>query len=322
MPERGPLAVDFAGLPFRTPLALLSGCVGFGGEYERVAGFSLAEVGAVCLKGTTLEPRLGHPPSRLAETPDGLLNAIGLQNPGVDAVLREQLPGLDFGAACYFANVNGATVDEYAEVTRRFDDSPVHGIEVNVSCPNVAAGGMEFGNDPAMAAAVTAACRAATGKPLMVKLSPNHADVGAAARACVDAGADALAAINTVAGLAIDAEARRPALARGAGGLSGAAIKPIALLKVHQARLAVGPAVPILGQGGVLGAADAVEFLLAGATAVGVGTGLFHDPLLCAEINRGLRDYLARHGLASVRELSGALEWPEEAAPAQPGSGS
>ena len=322
MPERDPLAVDFAGLAFRTPLALLSGCVGFGDEYERVAGFSLAEVGAVCLKGTTLEPRLGHPPSRLAETPDGLLNAIGLQNPGIDAVLREQLPGLDFDAACYFANVNGATIEEYAELTRRFDDSPVHGIEVNVSCPNVAAGGMEFGNDPAMAAAVTAACRAATGKPLMVKLSPNHADIGAAARACVDAGADALAAINTVAGLAIDAEARRPMLARGAGGLSGAAIKPVALLKVHEARRAVGPAVPILGQGGVLGAADALEFLLAGATAVGVGTGLFHDPLLCAEINRGLRDYLARHGLASVRELTGALEWPAAGEPAQPDSGS
>ena len=312
MPERGPLAVDFAGLAFRTPLALLSGCVGFGREYDRVAGFSLDEVGAVCLKGATLAPRLGSPPHRLAETPDGLLNAIGLQNPGVDAVLREHLPRLDFGAACYFANVNGATVDEYAEVTRRFDDSPVHGIEVNVSCPNVAAGGMEFGNDPAMAAAVTAACRAATAKPLMVKLSPNHADIGAAARACAAAGADALAVINTVAGLAIDAEARRPVLGRGAGGLSGAAIKPIALLKVHQARRAA-PAVPILGQGGVLSAADAVEFLLAGATAVGVGTGLFHDPLLCAEINRGLRDYLARHGLASVRELTGALEWPAAA---------
>ena len=323
MPERDPLAVDFAGLAFRTPLALLSGCVGFGDEYSRVAGFSLDEVGAVCLKGTTLEPRLGSPPHRLAETPDGLLNAIGLQNPGVDAVLAEHLPGLDFGAACYFANVSGATAAEYAEVTRRFDDSPVHGIEVNVSCPNVAAGGMEFGNDPAAAAAVTAACRAATAKPLMVKLSPNHADIGAAARACVDAGADALAAINTVAGLAIDAEARRPVLGRGAGGLSGPAIKPIALLKVREARAAA-PATPILGQGGVLSAADAVEFLLAGATAVGVGTGLFHDPLLCAEINQGLRDYLARHGFASVQELTGALEWPAdaEADAAQPASGS
>lgn len=308
MADADPLALDFAGLQLRSPLVLLSGCVGFGDEYTRIEGFSHDDVGAVCLKGTTLEPRLGNPAHRLAETPEGLLNSIGLQNPGAAAVVRDVLPTLDFAATRYFANVSGASVDEYAEVTRLFDDSPIDGLEINISCPNVKAGGMEFGNDPRMSAAVVAACRQRTGKPLIIKLSPNQTDIRANARACLEAGADAFAVINTVAGMAIDAEARAPVLGAGRGGLSGPAIKPIALLKVHEVyQETAAHGVPIIGQGGVVSATDALEFLIAGASAVGVGTGLFYEPLACREINQGIRDYLARHGLAAVAELTGSL---------------
>lgn len=309
MPETNPLSVDFCGLSLQTPLVLLSGCVGFGDEYTRVEGFSHDEVGAVCLKGTTLEPRLGNPPHRLAETPDGLLNSIGLQNPGVDAVVRDVLPDLDFSATRFFANVSGATVGEYVEVTRRFDDSPVDGIEVNISCPNVKAGGMEFGNDPKMSAAVVSACREVTSKPLIIKLSPNQTDIRANTRACLEAGADAFAVINTVSGMAIDAESRCAVLGARRGGLSGPAIKPIALLKVYEVyQETAAHGTPIIGQGGVVSATDALEFLIAGASAVGVGTGLFHDPLACRAINQGIRDYLLRHGLGSVAELTGTLD--------------
>ena len=310
MPESPPsLAIEFAGLTLQTPLVLLSGCVGFGNEYTRVEGFSHDEIGAVCLKGTTLEPRLGNPPHRLAETTDGLLNSIGLQNPGVEAVVNDILPTLDFEATRFFANISGSTVEEYAELARRFNDSPINGIEVNISCPNVKAGGMEFGNDPEMSAAVVAACRAATEKPLIIKMSPNQTDIRTNARACVEAGADAFAVINTVSGMAIDVESRRTILGAGQGGLSGPAIKPVALLKVHQVYQETAPhSIPIIGQGGVVNATDALEFLVAGASAVGVGTGLFYDPLICRDINQGIRDYLSRHGMRSVAELTGTLE--------------
>ncbi len=308
MTSTDPLATEFAGLSLRTPLVLLSGCVGFGDEYTRVEGFSHEDVGAVCLKGTTLEPRLGNAAHRLAETPDGLLNSIGLQNPGAQAVVREVLPNLDFAATRFIANVSGATVEEYAQVTRIFDDSPIDGIEINISCPNVKAGGMEFGNDPAMSAAVVAACRPCTSKPLIIKLSPNQTDIRANARACLEAGADAFAVINTVAGMVIEAETRTPVLGSGQGGLSGPAIKPIALLKVHQVYQETAPHnIPIIGQGGVVSAQDAVEFLIAGATAVGVGTGLFYEPLACRAINDGICEYLQRHDMASVQELVGTL---------------
>ncbi|HHQ43162.1 MAG TPA: dihydroorotate dehydrogenase [Chromatiales bacterium] len=303
------LAVELAGLSLRTPVVLLSGCVGFGEEYARVEGFDLADVGAVCLKGTTLAPRLGNPPHRVCETPAGMLNAIGLQNPGVDHVVREILPRLDRSATRWIANVSGSTVEEYAEVTRRFDDSPVDAIEVNISCPNVKAGGVQFGNDPDMSARVVEACRAATGKPLIVKLSPNQTDIAANARRCIEAGADAFAAINTLMGMAIDIETRRPVIGNNQGGLSGPAIKPIALLKVHQVHQVCRPhGIPIIGQGGIANPEDAIEFLIAGATAVGLGTGLFYDPLLARRVVEGIRAYLERHGLASVGELVGTLQ--------------
>lgn len=302
------LQIDFCGLRFNSPLVLLSGCVGFGEEYTRVAGFTHADIGAVCLKGTTLNPRLGNRPHRVAETPGGMLNAIGLQNPGARAVVDKILPALDFSETRFIANVSGSTVDEYAEVTAIFDDSPIDAIEINISCPNVKEGGVAFGNDPDMSARVVEACRRVTQKPIITKLSPNQTDIVESARRCIDAGSNALAVINTLMGMAIDIERRQPVLGNVQGGLSGPAIKPLALYKVFQvAGVARQHGVPIIGQGGICSAEDAVEFLLAGATAVGIGTGLFYDPLLCARINAGISDYLSRHSFESVSSLTGAL---------------
>jgi len=319
-PPAAELALQFCGLHFATPLVLLSGCVGFGEEYTRVAGFANTDAGAVCLKGTTLEPRLGNAAHRIAETPGGMLNAIGLQNPGARRVVDEILPALDFTETRFIANVSGSTVEEYEAVTRIFDDSPIDAIEINISCPNVRQGGVQFGNDPVMSARVVEACRRVTGKPLITKLSPNQTDIADNARRCIDAGTDALAVINTVMGMAVDVETRRPVIGNNQGGLSGPAIKPLALLKVHQVYQVAGPrGVPIIGQGGIAGAGDALEFLIAGATAVGIGTALFYDPLVCRRINAGIAEYLGRHGLRRVTDLVGTLELHAPCAPAAAG---
>jgi len=287
----------------------LSGCVGFGEEYTRVEGFSNRDVGAICLKGTTLEPRLGNPAHRIAETPSGMLNAIGLQNPGVDAVVNKILPELDFDETRFIANVCGSTIEDYAEVCRRFDDSPIDAMEINISCPNIKEGGISFGNFPESSAQVVEACRKATRKPIITKLSPNQTDIRESARRCIEAGSDGLAVINTVTGMAIDAETRKPSIANVQAGLSGPAIKPIALLKVKQVyEVARKHAVPIIGQGGIANARDAIEFLIAGATTVGVGTALFYEPLACREINAGIVDYLDRHGFDRVGDLVGTLD--------------
>mgnify|MGYP001500875794 CR=1 FL=1 len=302
------LALKFCGLQLSSPIVLLSGCVGFGEEYTRVEGFSNQDVGAIVLKGTTSQPRLGNPPHRLWETPSGMLNAIGLQNPGIDKVVTEILPSLNFSETCFIANVCGSTVDEYAEVTRRFNDSPIDAMEINISCPNVKEGGVAFGNYPDMSARVVEACRDVTDKPLITKLSPNQTDIAANARACIEAGSDALAVINTIMGMAIDVETQRPIIGNVQGGLSGPAIRPIALLKVHQVYEVAGPqGIPILGQGGIETAADAIEFLLAGATTIGLGTALFYDPLAAKKINSGIEEYLGRHGFSSVADLTGQL---------------
>jgi len=301
---------------FNTPLVLLSGCVGFGEEYTRVNGFSNREAGAICLKGTTLDARLGNSPHRVYETAGGMLNAIGLQNPGVDAVISNILPALDFTETRFIANVSGSTVEEYREVTRRFDDSPIDAMEINISCPNVKQGGVAFGNDPAMSAQVVAACRSATRKPLITKLSPNQTDIATNARACLEAGSDAFSVINTLMGMAIDIESRRPVLGNNQGGLSGPSIKPVALLKVHQVyQVCREHHVPIIGQGGIQSAEDALEFLIAGASAVGIGTALFYDPMVCGKINRGILDYLDRHRLPTVGDIIGSLELNRSDAP-------
>ena len=302
------LCTEFCGMTMASPIVLLSGCVGFGEEYTRVEGFSNRDVGAVVLKGTTGDMRLGNPPHRIYETPDGMLNAIGLQNPGVDKVVDEILPGLDFSETRFIANVSGSTIDEYERVTKRFDDSAIDAIEINISCPNVKEGGVQFGNDPEMSARVVAACRAQTTKPIITKLSPNQTDIRANARLCIDAGTDGFAVINTLMGMAIDSETRKPVIGNVQGGLSGPAIKPIALLKVRQVyEVAQKHGVPIIGQGGITTPNDALEFLIAGAATVGVGTALFYDPLVCTKINDGIAGYLVRHGLSCVSELVGTL---------------
>ena len=296
-------------MAFNTPIVLLSGCVGFGEEYTRVEGFSNRDAGAICLKGTTLEPKLGNAPHRVWETPAGMLNSIGLQNPGSRAVIDEILPSLDFGETRYFANLSGFSLEEYAELARRFDDSPIDAMEINISCPNVREGGILFGNDPDMSGRVVAACRAVTAKPLVTKLSPNQTDIAENARRCIEAGSDALAVANTFVGMAIDPRTRRPVLGENKGGLSGPAVKPMALYKVHQVyQVAREHRVPIIGQGGIASAEDALEFMIAGASAVGVGTALFYDPLVCTRINEGLATYARHHNLDCVSRLVGTLE--------------
>lgn len=303
------LRTRFCGLDFASPIVLLSGCVGFGEEYTRVEGFSNRDVGAVALKGTTLHPRLGNPPHRVYETPSGMLNAIGLQNPGVDAVVRKILPALDFAETRFLANVSGSTLEEYVEVVRRFDDSPIDGMEINISCPNVKEGGVQFGNYPEMSARVVEACRKATKKPLITKLSPNQTDIQENARRCIEAGTDGLSVINTIMGMAVDVESRRPVIGNVQGGLSGPAIKPIALLKVWQVyQVAKQHRVPIIGQGGITTVDDALEFMIAGASAIGLGTSLFYDPFVCKKINAGIAAYLAKHGFANASELVGTLQ--------------
>ncbi len=288
---------------------MASGNAGYGLEYRRISGFDYADVGAIFLKGTTLAPKKGNRPERVQESPCGLLNAVGLENPGVDVVVNELLPQLDWTATRYIANVSGSTLEEYAEVTRRFDDTPVAAIEVNISCPNVKKGGAAFGNDPEMAARVTEVCRKATTKPLIVKLSPNQTDIAEGARRVIDAGADMLSAINTLMGMQIDIHSRRPTLGNNQGGLSGPAIKPVALLKVHQVwQVARAHDVPVIGLGGIASAEDAIEFFLAGASMVAVGTALARDPLIIRKINRGIARYLRKHGLRSVSELTGQLQ--------------
>lgn len=301
------LAVSVAGVPLKNPLIAASGTFGYGVELEGIV--DLSSLGGLVSKGLYLEPRGGCPTPRIVETPAGLLNAIGLQGVGVRAFVRDVLPRLARHDTAVFVNVCGDTVEEYAEVARILDGVPgVAGIEINISCPNVKKGGMAFGGDPKMTHEVVAAVRKATRLPVIPKLSPNVADIRVFARVAEDAGADALSCINTLLGLAIDVETRTPRLAFGTGGLSGPAIRPIAVRMTWQAARAV--KIPVLGMGGITSAADALEFMIAGARAVQVGTANFVNPAIYDTIKAGLEDYLARHGLADINDLVGTLEYP------------
>lgn len=303
------LAINLKGIPFNNPVAMASGNAGYGIEYQAVSGFSNRDVGAMFLKGTTLEPKLGNRPERVMESACGLLNSIGLQNPGVDAVIRDYLPQLNMDETRYIANISGSTLEEYAEVVRRFNDTDLPALEINISCPNVKKGGAAFGNDPDMAARVVEACRAQTDKPLIVKLSPNQTDIAEGARRVIDAGADMLSAINTLMGMQIDVHSRKPTLGNNQGGLSGPAIKPIALLKVHQVyQVAKQHDIPIIGLGGIASAEDAIEFFLAGASMVAIGTAMAKDPLLVKKVVKGIEKYLKKHNVRHVSDLTGALE--------------
>jgi len=303
------LHTSFCGMSLNSPVILLSGCVGFGEEYTRIKGFSNAEVGAVCLKGTTLEPRLGNKPHRIAETPNGMLNSIGLQNPGTEAVIDEIMPSLKKNETKFIINISGSSVEEYGEIAKHFDDTDIDAVEINISCPNVKEGGVAFGNDPEMSFRVVDICRKNTTKPIITKLSPNQTDIAKNAARCIDAGSDGLAVINTVTGMAVDIETRKPVIGNNRGGLSGPSIKPIALLRVHQVyQVSKKHSIPIIGQGGITSANDALEFIIAGAATIGVGTALFYDPLVCEKINTGISQYLSNQKLSNVGSLVGTLQ--------------
>ncbi|NMA63822.1 MAG: dihydroorotate dehydrogenase [Syntrophomonadaceae bacterium] len=297
------MEVNLGGIALANPVTVASGTFGYGREYE--AYVDLARLGAIIVKGTTLEPRAGNPTPRIIETPAGMLNAVGLQNPGVDVFIQEHLPYLREKQATVIVNIAGNTVEEYARLTAILDKQDgIAGLEVNISCPNVEKGGLQFGTDPNTAAGVVAAVRQNTSLPVIVKLSPNVTDVVAIARAVVEAGADALSLINTLLGMAIDIETRRPVLANIFGGLSGPAIKPVALRMVYQVAREV--EVPIMGVGGIVNWQDALEFILAGATAVSIGTGNFINPGISEQIIDDLENYLVEQGIRDIRQLIGA----------------
>jgi dihydroorotate dehydrogenase (NAD+) catalytic subunit len=306
------LAVEVAGLRLKNPLLAASGTFGYGVEYAGILDLSL--LGGIVTKGLYLEPRDGCPTPRIAETPSGLLNAIGLQGVGVRAFVKEVLPRLRPYDTAVVVNVCGDTVEEYAEVTRIVDGAPgVAAVEINISCPNVKTGGMAFGGDPEMTYAVVAAVRKCTRLPVIPKLSPNVADISVFARVAEEAGADALSCINTLLGLAVDVESRRPRLAFGTGGLSGPAIRPVAVRMAWQAARAV--RIPVIGIGGIGSGADALEFMIAGCRAVQVGTANFVDPGVYARILSDLRAYLDRHGLTDINAVVGTLAFPGDAPP-------
>ena len=303
--NRVSLEVNVAGIRMRTPVMVASGTFGYGSEY--VDFVDLNQLGAIVVKGITSEPWPGNPMQRIIETPSGMLNAIGLQNVGVDGFISEKLPYLREFDVPVVVNVCGETPEEYCEVTEKLDAAEgVAAIELNISCPNLDCGGMSFGVDSRLAGELVNNVRARTGLPLLVKLSPNITDIAEIARAIEDAGADGLSVINTLLGMAIDAETRRPQLANLTGGLSGPAIKPIALRMVWQVYNAV--KIPIVGMGGIMTSEDAVEFFIAGASAVAVGTANFVNPRASLDVTDGIREYLERQEFESVKELVGSLE--------------
>ena len=305
----GPLAVRAAGLDFQNPLLLAAGTAAYGRELHDVV--DLERLGGIVTKAVSLEPRAGAPSPRVGEFEGGMINAIGLANPGVSEVRRGELPWLaaNLQRARVLVNVVGFGVGEYAEVVARLDDAAgVDGYELNVSCPNVKAGGMEFGADPRALAEVVRLARAATRRPIFVKLSPTLPDIVGSARAAADAGADALTLVNTLPGLVVDVERRRPMLGFGSGGASGAALLPIGVLATWKVTRAV--ALPVLGVGGVTVATDALQYLMAGATLVGMGTAAMRDPRAPERLVRDLGRWCERHGVRSLAEVVGTLEWP------------
>lgn len=293
------LQVDLNGLILKNPVTVASGTFGFGKEYSQ--WFDLNSLGAISVKGLTLEPRQGNDSPRVAETPMGMLNSVGLQNPGVESFIREDLPWLRQFDTKIIANINGNTIAEYCAIAERLSETDVDSLELNISCPNVKAGGMAFGTDPAMVLEVVQTVRKSTKKHLIVKLSPNVRDIRETARAAEAGGADCLSMINTLTGMVIDPETRKPVLARGIGGMSGPAVRPIAVRMVYETYEAV--KIPILGMGGLATARDGVEMILAGASAIALGTILFTNPMAPVEVLAGIESYLTRQKLASVREL-------------------
>ena len=299
----GRLSVTLCGIELENPVIPASGTFGYGKEFSEL--YNLDVLGSISFKGTTLQPREGNPLPRIAEAPSGMINSVGLQNPGIDAVIREELPQLrKLFHKPVIANISGFSIEEYVESCARLDQvEQVGWLEVNISCPNVHGGGMSFGTDPKQAAAVTGAVRAVTRKPVIMKLTPNVTDIAEIARACEDAGADGLSLINTVTAMRIDLRTRRPVLANITGGLSGPAVFPIALRAVWQVYNAVN--IPLIGLGGISSAEDVIEMMLAGATAVEIGAANLRDPLICPKIIAALPEAMDRYGIRTLRELTG-----------------
>ncbi len=303
MGEQIDMSVELAGVTLKNPVAVASGAFGFGREYGQF--FDLSQLGAICCKGLTLHPREGNPPPRIAETPMGMLNSVGLQNPGVDAFIRDELPFLRQYDVKIIANISGNTPEEYGVMCEKLSDAGVDMIEVNISCPNVKAGGLAYGTRPDLAAEVTREAKRHSAVPVMVKLSPNVTNVAEIARAAEDAGADALSLINTLRGMRIDVNTRRPILKMNTGGLSGPAVLPVAVRMVWETAGAV--SLPILGMGGVSTGEDAAQLMLAGASAVAVGSALFADPWTPLKVRDGLMEIAVRQGLSAVRALTGGV---------------
>ncbi|WJE40646.1 dihydroorotate dehydrogenase [Bacillus safensis] len=303
------LNVELPGLSLKNPIIPASGCFGFGREFASLYDLSL--LGGIMIKATTLEPRFGNPTPRVAETGAGMLNAIGLQNPGLKGVLKNELPWLEQFDTPIIANVAGSQVEDYVEVAKQISQAKnVHALELNISCPNVKTGGIAFGTDPNMAASLTKAVKDVSSVPVYVKLSPNVANIVEIAQAIEAAGADGLTMINTLIGMRLDLKTGKPILANKTGGLSGPAVKPVAVRMVHEVSQAV--SIPIIGMGGVQSAEDVLEFLLAGASAVAVGTANFVNPFICPEIIEELPNVLAAYGYSSVEECIGR-SWKHEA---------
>lgn len=314
MPPPVNLSVKLGKLELVNPIMVASGTFGWGQEFARILGFRNADLGAIVLKGTTLEPRAGNLTPRIVETAGGagILNSIGLENPGVKTVIEKYLPQLSDVKPKVIANVAGATVEEYCEVVRHFNDAPnIAAIELNISCPNVKAGGMAFGCDPVECAAVVAPARKCTGLPLIVKLTPNVTDIRTVARAAIESGADILSLINTLTGVAVDVRTRKPILGNVAGGLSGPAIKPVALaklLEVHRMLRQMERDVPLIGMGGIACAEDALEFMVTGARAIAVGTILFRDFSVPAVMLRDMVQWCVDLGVDDVNDLVGTVK--------------
>ncbi|MDR1019407.1 MAG: dihydroorotate dehydrogenase [Synergistaceae bacterium] len=307
LPDKNPraeLETTLCGVRLKNPLIAASGTFGFGREFDEL--YDISCWGGISVKGLTLNPRLGNPPRRIAETASGMLNSVGLQNPGVDAFIKDELPWLAAKGTAVIANIAGATEDEYAEVARRLSDTAVDIVELNISCPNVKEGGIQFGTTPHRAGAVTAAVRKTCRQPLMVKLSPNVSDIAAIARAAEESGADAISLINTLAGMAIDTRRREPVLANVTGGLSGPAIKPVALRMVYETAMAVH--LPVVGMGGIMTGEDAVQFMTAGASAVMVGTANVVDPFSGPRILAELEQYVADNDIGDLTALVGSIK--------------
>jgi len=300
------MEVNIGGVILKNPVTVASGTFGFGREFTEL--FDLSLLGGIFVKGLTLEERKGNPTPRVAETPMGMINSVGLQNPGVKYFIKKELPFLKGFNTKIFANINGNTIEEYCKISDILSKTNIDGIELNISCPNVKNGGVSFGRDPEMVYEITKKVRDYATKPLIVKLSPNVKDIKEIGRACEEAGADAISLINTLMGMSIDIQREETVIARGIGGLSGPAVKPVAVRMVYEVAQAV--SIPIIGMGGIMNYGDAVEFILAGANAISIGTGNLINPYTSLEVIEGLKEHMEKKKYSSIKDFIGRVKIP------------